>query len=116
MSGKKSRDKGARGERKLAEAIRAHGYEASRNARNGISSEDISHTVPGVHIECKHQEQWQIPAWLRQAEEDCTPEKIPVVAFKKNGHPWRVVLPLDYWLTLVKGATSEQGITTSGTQ
>ena len=34
-----------------------------------------------LHLECKNATTWSLPAWLKQAQGDCPPGKIPIVAF-----------------------------------
>ena len=100
MSGRTSRTKGAVGERELAKVIRAYGFSCERTGRNGRTSEDVTHDIPGVHLECKRREVLSIPAWLRQAEADAPADRVPVVAFRQSRQPWRVVLPLEELLRL----------------
>ena len=38
-----------------------------------------------LHIECKNQKSWSLPAWFKQAEDDCPKGKAPVVIFHKHG-------------------------------
>jgi Holliday junction resolvase len=101
MSGKRSRRRGAEGERELARVISSAGFSAARTARNGITSEDVTHNIPGVHIECKRTERYSIDEWIRQAEGDAG-ELTPLIVFRKNGQPWRAVVPFDYLLQLLK--------------
>jgi Holliday junction resolvase len=55
VSGKKSRDKGTRGEREAAKYLRKLGFEAERNARNGISTDDLHLPgLPNVCVEVKY--------------------------------------------------------------
>ena len=98
-SGKSSRTKGAVAEREFAAVLRQAGFTAERGARNGKTAEDVSHSVPGVWIECKRCEKLSLPEWLRQAERDCGPLE-PVVAFRQSRQPWRVVVLADEWLKL----------------
>lgn len=56
MSGRKSREKGARGEREAARFLTSLGFECTRNARNGISTGDLHGLelcLPGVVVEVK---------------------------------------------------------------
>lgn len=97
--GRASRQKGARFERQLAKILTAAGFPSTRNARNGISTDDIAHSVPGVHIEAKHCEKLEIPKWWRQAESDCDGREI-VIAFKQNRVEPKVVITLAHYLEL----------------
>jgi len=38
-----------------------------------------------LHIECKNSKTWSLPKWIKQAEEDCPKNKIPLVIFHKHG-------------------------------
>lgn len=109
MSGRRSRNKGASGERELARVLRERGFEARRGARNGVAGrdggEDISHSIEGVWLEAKRAERVALHDWLKQAEADCPEGRRPVVAFRRNREPWRVVLGLDHWLDLLRGAS-----------
>lgn len=98
--GRASRTKGAVGERELARTIRAHGFACERTGRNGITSEDVTHDIPGVHLEAKRRETLAIPAWIRQAETDAPAGRVPVVAFRQSRQPWRVVVSLEEFLRL----------------
>ena len=108
MGGRMSRTKGSRGEREVAEKLRENGFEASRNARNGISGmaggQDISHSLDGYWIEVKRAEKWSLPAWIRQAERDAGDEEVPLVVFRSSRQPWRVVLDFDKFLELMREA------------
>lgn len=99
MTGRTSRTKGAVAEREFAEVLRKHGFKGERTGRNGRTSEDVTHDVPGVHLEVKRRETLAIPQWLRQAQEDCG-DLQPVVAFRQSRQPWRVVVLAEDWLAL----------------
>lgn len=99
MSGRKSRTKGAVGERELASILRAYGFDATRS-RIGVTAQDITHNIPGIHIECKRAETIQLPKWWGQASGDCPIDREPVLVFRANGMPWRVVCELTHYLEL----------------
>jgi hypothetical protein len=40
---------------------------------------------------------------VRQVEEACKDGDVPIVAFRQDGQPWRVVLRLDDFLPLLRG-------------
>lgn len=99
-----SRAKGARGERELAEFLRAHSIEARRGQQfsGGADSPDVVTSLPGVHFECKRVEAGNPYVWLAQAQRDAGSKNIPVVAHKRNGKDWMAILPLEALLTLLK--------------
>ncbi len=97
MSGRKSRDKGARGERELAREIsRLFGVEAHRGRQyhGGPDAPDVKAGTPGVHWECKRAEESRLYAALQQAKLDAG-ESVPVVAHRRNGKPWVACVYLD---------------------
>lgn len=98
---KASRDKGARGERELARILTEAGFASTRNARNGLSTDDIAHCLPDTHVECKWSETLCIPAWWTQTMRDAS-GRVPVIAFRQSHQPWRVVTLLDHYLDLRK--------------
>ena len=94
--GAKSRRKGATGERELArELTRVLGVEARRGRQFSGSpdSPDVVTSLDGVHFECKRTEVFQLYKSLDQETRDAG-GKIPVVAHRKNGREWVVVVRL----------------------
>lgn len=98
--GSSARRKGAEGERELAAFLRERGIEATRNARNGISTDDIAHSLEGIHLEVKRTERAEPLKWSRQAEKDAG-DRVPVVVWRSNGEPWRVILRAEHFLHLI---------------
>lgn len=100
--GKRSRDKGVRGEREVAAILRAAGYDAHRGAqhRGGPDSPDVD-GLPGVHIEVKRTERLQLYDALAQAKRDAG-EALPVVIHRRNDSEWVVIQPLTDWLEIYR--------------
>jgi Holliday junction resolvase len=101
-----SRQKGARGERELAELIRAQGWEARRGQQfsGGTDSPDVVSSMPGnFHIECKRVEAGNLYLWMEQAKRDAG-QKTPVVIHKRNGKEWVAILGLQDFFNMVKAA------------
>ncbi|HYW78462.1 MAG TPA: hypothetical protein VE890_02760 [Thermoguttaceae bacterium] len=95
--GRKSRNKGARGERELAgELARLLGVEARRGRqyRGGPDSPDVHLDIDDVHVECKRTERFRLYEALEQAIGDAA-TKVPVVMHRQNNKPWVVVVRLD---------------------
>lgn len=93
---KASREKGKRGEREVRDILRRYGFQAMRDGHQREQGhQDVIHDIPGLHIEVKRQERLCLPAWTRQAEMDAGEGKVPVVAYRTNGEPWRACLPLE---------------------
>ena len=100
---KSQRTKGAAAERELAGIFRdALGLDVQRNlgaARAG--GDDI--TLGRYRIEAKNCAKLSLPAWLRQAAEQCTqPGDVPVVAFRQRGGQWYVVVEVEHFVTLIR--------------
>lgn len=96
-----SKQKGARGEREVAEILRKYGFEARRSAQycgNTGDAADITTNLP-YHIEVKHQETLQIDKWWEQATHDAK-DKTPILVFRKNNQKWRVVMDFEKFLEL----------------
>jgi len=95
--GRKSRDKGASGERELArELSRLLGVEARRGCQyhGGPGSPDVATDIPDVHIECKRTERLRLYEALEQAIDDAG-AKAPIVAHRQNHKPWVVIVRLE---------------------
>lgn len=102
--GKMSKDKGARYEREIAYMLRECGYTDSRRTaqycgNTGDASDVIG--LRGIHIEAKHQEQFRIYDWMKQAVHDSekTGNK-PAVFFRKNNKETLVCMRFPDWLDL----------------
>ena len=103
--GKMSRDKGKRYEREIASKLRDYGYDARRTAQYCGKTGDASDVVglPGIHIECKHCEQFRIYDWMAQAINDSGKSgNKPAVFFRKNNAETLVCMRLDDWMELFR--------------
>jgi hypothetical protein len=102
MSGLKSRNKGARGEREFCDILtQALGEKVTRQlgqARDGGS--DV--VLQPFRFEVKRQERLAINDWIAQAEAGTPPGEIPVVAFRRNNQPWRVIITLGEFIRLAR--------------
>lgn len=115
--GKRSKVKGADFERKVAEKFKkVYGIELKRTPQSGgfakksEKADDFRGDIIVVdkdtdlklHIECKNQKTWSVPAWIRQATEDCPRGKTPVVIAHQHGTSKDfAILPLDDLLKLL---------------
>lgn len=91
MSGSKSRNKGAGGERELAKVLsRLFGVEAHRGRQyhGGSDSPDVKTKINGVHWECKRAEVFSVYKALEQATKDAPLGDVGVVAHRRNRAPW----------------------------
>ena len=102
--GKMSREKGKRGERMLAKALRDYGYDCRRTAqfcgKTGEASDVVG--LPGIHIECKFVERLSIRDAMDQAVRDAKPGLIPAVMHKRSNEGWLVTMRLEDWIELYR--------------
>lgn len=106
MTGRRARNKGAQGERELSGILSDRlGFVVKRNlgqARDG--GDDI--TVGQYRIEVKRREALRIEDWCKQVEATCGPVDVPVLAFRRNGEPWRCVVPLEWMIDQIRETLS----------
>ena len=99
MSGRKSREKGARGEREWAGQLRdlfgcddAH---RGRQYHGGPDAPDVAKGIPGTHCEVKRTEKLSLYAAIEQALIDCGTTDVPYVAHRRNNEEWLVIVRAD---------------------
>lgn len=103
--GKSQRTKGAAAEREFTTILSDQlGQVVKRKLGQARDSGDDVQ-VQNFRFEVKRRETLALPAWCRQVEAACAgdPDAIPVVAYRQNGQPWRVVLKLEHFLPLMAG-------------
>lgn len=102
MNGRGKRAKGAAGERELAALLSEHlGFVVKRNlgqARDG--ADDL--TVQHFRLEVKRQETLRIDEWSKQVESCAQAGEVPVLAYRRNGQPWRVCLRLEDFIPMMR--------------
>ena len=97
-----SKDKGARGERELASKLREYGYDTRRGQQFcGANGDADAVGLPGIHIECKRTERFNLYDALDQAKRDCH-KNTPVVMHRKNNCEWVVVMRLEDFIEMYK--------------
>lgn len=97
------RRKGAEGENELAMILSA---ELGRVVKRKLgqardSGDDIQ--IEKFRIEVKRCQRINVREWCEQIEAAIEPGQIPVVAFRRNGEPWRVILQLGDFLPMMRG-------------
>ena len=91
-----SRNKGARGEREAALALReVLGCEAERGVQRSGSpdSPDVKTSINGLHIEVKRVEKGNVHIWMEQAIRDAG-DQCPAVLHRKNRTEWLMTVRL----------------------
>ena len=103
LSAVNSRQKGARGERELATALRGYGYEARRGQQYSGKNGDADVVgLPHIHIECKRVERLNVEDAISQAKGDARQGELPAVMHRKNNCEWLVTMRLDDWIQLYR--------------
>lgn len=98
-----SRQKGARGERELAKALKAYGYDCRRGQQYcGANGDADVVGLPGIHIECKRVEKLNLYDAVAQAKADARENEMPVVMHRKNNCEWLVTMLLEDWIEIYK--------------
>ena len=98
-----SREKGKRGERELARALREYGYDCRRGQQySGANGDADVVGLPGVHIECKRQEKLNIHDAVAQAIRDKKDEELPAVFHRRDRTGWLVTMPLEDWIAMYR--------------
>jgi Holliday junction resolvase len=100
-----SREKGKRYEREIASKLKDYGYDCRRTSQYCGNTGDASDVIglPGIHIECKHCEQFRIYDWMAQAVHDSAKSgNKPTVFFRKNNAETLVCMRLDDWIDLYR--------------
>jgi len=112
-----SKDKGKRFELFLSHKLQDYGFpEARRTAQYCGNTGDASDVegLPGIHIECKHQEQMRLYDWVEQAVRDAEARpafdcRLPAVFHKKNNADILVTMRFDDWMALYKSSILSKG-------
>lgn len=103
--GKMSKDKGKRFEREIASALKEYGYDTRRTSQYCGNTGDAADVIglPGIHIECKHQEKVAIYDFMEQAIHDSAASgNKPTVFFRKNNHETLVCMRFTDWIDLYR--------------
>lgn len=95
--GRRSKDKGKRGEREFAKFLRDHfGIDAKRGVQfqGGTDSPDVTlgSLSEHLHVEVKRTEKLALWQAIDQAVGDSKPSQVPMVAHRPSGKPWLVIL------------------------
>ena len=91
-----SREKGAKGERELANILKKYGFDARRGQQFCGKNGDADVVgLEGYHIECKRVERLNIHEAMQQSVRDARENETPIVAHRKNKTEWLVTMRLD---------------------
>lgn len=104
MSGRRSRNKGARGERDAAQALSEVLSVPARRGQqySGVEDKDVVLGIPGIHVEVKRTEKLSLYPAMEQAARDAADDEVPLVLHRRNNKPWLVVLELNDLMKLFR--------------
>ncbi len=100
--------KGKRGELEFAHLLKGLGIDARRTQQYSgtAGTSDVLSSLAGVHWEVKRYSRIASLRFLEQAEADCLPSQIPVVAMREDRGPWTIQLRADQMLKLAEQIAS----------
>lgn len=101
----RERTKGAGGELEIVHILRDAGWKDAERTHDGRAQRtrgDIRNGPAGIHFEIKRVERLNVPAALRQAEQDANPLDIPVLVHRSSRQEWQATIPLSDLLDLLK--------------
>jgi hypothetical protein len=103
LSYKGRRDKGIRGEREVRERLTKAGLDVRglEGLGDHLASKRRGAETILLHIEVKRQETLQPDRWSRQAETEAPEGAAPIVVYRRDREPWRVLVTLDEFLRLL---------------
>lgn len=101
-----SRTKGAVAEREVARILNSYGYNCRRGQQYcGANGDADVVGLPGIHIEVKRREKLNLYDAMDQSKRDAAVGGgLPSVFWRKNNCEWLVVMTMEDWMRLYKGA------------
>ena len=104
-----SRQKGARGERELANVLKGYGVEARRGQQfSGANGDADVVGLTGYHIECKRVERLNIDTAMEQSIRDAKENETPIVCHRRDRKEWLVTLRLKDFMEKCYGKGIEE--------
>lgn len=101
-----SNRKGKRLERELASLLRNEGFGSARRGqqrRGGPDSPDVlCEDLPRIHWESKGGKQLRLKDFMEQAADEAPEGSVPVVAWREDRQPWRVILNLEDFCAILR--------------
>jgi len=107
-----SRNKGADGEREIANILRdEYGFDTRRGQQFCGSNGDADVVgLPGIHLEVKRVEALNMDLAYEQACNDAKEDEMPTVVHRKNHKHWKVTLSLEDFMKLYQAYTDSQEV------
>ncbi len=101
------RRKGANGEIELGHILTEHLGRIVKRLLGQARDGGVDFEVGKFKIDAKRCQTLAVPRWMREVETSLVPGDVGVVAFRRNGERWFVVLPLDDFMPLMAGELVE---------
>lgn len=96
-----SRNKGAAGERELANILKGYGFEARRGQQySGANGDADVVGLPGIHIECKRVEKLNLYNAMKQSRDNAIDGETPAVFHRRNREKWLVTMSLEDFMKI----------------
>lgn len=108
-----SKQKGGRGEREFAALCPDEGYAGVHRGQQfhgGANSPDVR-GLPGIHVEVKRVERFNIHEAMQQSTKDCESKAIPIVAHRRNRDGWLIAMQAEDWFALYREWEAWQEVT-----
>lgn len=104
-----SRRKGKEGELEVARILRDHGFDSRRGVQysGGPDSPDVT-GLPGIHIEVKRTNRFNLYDAMAQSERDSGDGETPIVIHRPDRKKWVVVMDLEDFLEMYGEANSNE--------
>ena len=99
-----SKQKGAAGERELANLLKGYGYDTKRSVQyNGKDGQADVIGLPHIHCEVKRVEKLNLYNAIEQAKRDAKNGDLPAVFHRKNRCNWMVSMELQDFMKIYEG-------------
>ena len=99
-----SKQKGAAGERELANLLKEYGYDTKRSVQyNGKDGQADVIGLPHIHCEVKRVEKLNLYNAMDQAKRDAKNGDLPAVFHRKNRCNWMVSMELKDFMKIYEG-------------
>ena len=96
-----SRQKGAAGEREIANILKDYGYDTRRGQQfSGLQGDADVVGLPHCHLEIKRVEKLNLDKAMEQSKRDAREDEMPIVMHRKNRAEWLVTMPFTLWMEL----------------
>jgi hypothetical protein len=101
----RERSKGRRAEREVERLVLDAGIRCDRSL-GGRRQPAGDLSLPGVAVEVRRRNRLRLLEWSREHETRTPQHLTPAIAYRADGEPWRVSVPLNHFLDLLRERTA----------